>query len=140
MNNQVIIDTNLVFAFLHKNQAKSARFFFSNQDYIFLTPNFFVYETFLHHNIILSKSKGTHEETLSLFEKVVEKLCFINEFTISVKNFIDAYHLCKDVDDKDIPFVALSLELNAPLWTRDGILKTHLISKGFTNFFDESTL
>ena len=140
MNSQVIIDTNLVFAFLHKNQAKSARFFFSNQDYIFLTPNFFVYETFFHHDVILEKSKAIPEATYSLFEKVVEKLFFINESTISVKNFIDAYHLCKDVDDKDTPFVALSLELNAPLWTRDGILKTHLISKGFTNFFDESTL
>ena len=140
MNNEVIIDTNLIFAFLHKNQAKSARFFFSKQDFNFLTPNLFVYEIFLHHDTILEKSKGTHEATHSLFEKVIEKLYFINESTISVKNFIDAYYLCKDVDDKDTPFVALSLELNVPFWTRDVILKTHLISKGFTNFFDESIL
>lgn len=140
MNNEVIIDTNLIFAFLHKNQAKSARFFFSKQDFNFLTPNLFVYEIFLHHDTILEKSKGTHEATHSLFEKVIEKLYFINESTISVKNFIDAYYLCKDVDDKDTPFVALSLELNVPFWTRDVILKTHLISKGFTIFFDESIL
>ena len=140
MNNEVIIDTNLVFAFLHKNQAESARFFFSKQDYSFLTPNLFVYETFLHHDTILEKSKGTHEATHSLFEKVVEKLYFINESTISIENFIDAYYLCKDVDDKDTPFIALSLELSVPLWTRDVILKNHLISKGFTNFFDENTL
>jgi predicted nucleic acid-binding protein len=105
-----------------------------------LTPNLFVYETFLHHDTILEKSKGTHDDTHALFEKVVEKLCFINESTISIKNFIDAYYLCKGVDDKDTPFVALSLELNVPLWTRDVILKNHLISKGFTNFFDESIL
>lgn len=105
-----------------------------------MTPNLFVYETFLHRNIILEKSKGTQEATHSLFEKVVEKLYFINESIISVKNFIDAYYLCKDVDDKDTPFVALSLELSVPLWTRDTILKEHLISKGFTNFFDESLL
>jgi hypothetical protein len=68
MNNEVIIDTNLVFAFLHKNQAKSARFFFSKQDYSFLTPNLFVYETFLHHDTILEKSKGTYEDTHALFD------------------------------------------------------------------------
>jgi predicted nucleic acid-binding protein len=140
MNREVIIDTNLIFAFLHRNQAKSARFFFSEQGINFLTPNFFVYETFLHHDILLEKSKGTKEATHSLFEKVVERLCFVNETTISVKNFVDAYYLCRDVDDKDTPFIALSLELNAPLWTRDTILKEHLISKDFTNFFDENLL
>jgi predicted nucleic acid-binding protein len=99
-----------------------------------------VHETFLHHDMILKKSKGTPEEAHSLFEKVVEKLHFVNETTISIKNFIDAYHLCKDIDGKDTPFVALSLESNAPLWTRDVLLKEHLISKGFTNFFDEGIL
>jgi predicted nucleic acid-binding protein len=69
-----------------------------------------------------------------------ERIYFINESTISVENFVNAFHLCKDIDLKDITFVALSLEFNAPLWTRDTILKEHLISKGFTNFFDEGIL
>ncbi|TAF95277.1 MAG: hypothetical protein EAZ46_08150 [Runella sp.] len=39
-----------------------------------------------------------------------------------------------------MPFVALSLEFNAPLWTRDDKLKAHLRSRGFYNFFDEQIL
>ena len=140
MTNSIVIDTNLIFAFLHRNQANSAKFFFMTDDYVFCTPNTFVVEAIVHKDSIVKKTKMPLEGLYKALGLFCEKISFINESTISVKNFIDAYHLCKDVDDKDIPFVALSLELDAPLWTRDGILKTHLISKGFTNFFDESSL
>ena len=56
---------------------------------------------------------------------------------ISIGNYIEAYRLCKDVDEKDTPFVALSLEMGYEIWTRDEELKTGLRKKGFDNFYDE---
>jgi predicted nucleic acid-binding protein len=41
------------------------------------------------------------------------------------------------VDEKDTPFVALTLELKAELWTKDDTLKRGLIKKGFNSFFEE---
>ena len=41
-----------------------------------------------------------------------------------------------DVDMDDLSFVALALELDCPLWTRDLRLKRHLIKNGFSSFFD----
>jgi predicted nucleic acid-binding protein len=43
-----------------------------------------------------------------------------------------------EVDLKDIPFVALSIELNAPLYTGDNKLKNGLLAKGFDNFYIKS--
>jgi predicted nucleic acid-binding protein len=48
-----------------------------------------------------------------------------------------AYDLCKDVDIKDTPFIALSIELKRPLWTGDKKLKEGLRSKGFDEFYQE---
>ena len=55
-----------------------------------------------------------------------------------MEHIITAYHLCKDVDEKDTPFVALAIEMEAELWTRDQNLKEGLLKKGFNRFFDEN--
>lgn len=50
-------------------------------------------------------------------------------------NFLTpTYDLCKDVDIKDTPFVALAIELGPSLWTGDKKLKEGLKQKGFDNF------
>ena len=58
----------------------------------------------------------------------------IPKFAISSMNWQKAYDICKDVDEKDTPFVALSLELNAPLWTNDKKLGNGIKKKGFDRF------
>lgn len=70
--------------------------------------------------------------------KIFSRINFINEENINTGNFIEVYRLCKDIDEKDTPFVALSLELNYALWTRDEELKFGLRKKGFNNFYIES--
>ncbi len=40
------------------------------------------------------------------------------------------------IDEKDIPFLALSIEFQAPLWTGDKTLKRGLLAKGYTHFFN----
>jgi len=44
--------------------------------------------------------------------------------------------LCKDIDESDTPFVALTIELKALLWTGDKKLKEGLKKKGFISFFE----
>ncbi|MBP7534856.1 MAG: hypothetical protein KA783_10450 [Chitinophagales bacterium] len=55
---------------------------------------------------------------------------------MSVKNRQKAYDLCKDIDEKDLAFVALALELNALLWTGDQKLRKGLESKNFGYFYN----
>lgn len=56
---------------------------------------------------------------------------------ISLESRQKAYDLCKDIDIKDTPFVALSIYLAIPLWTGDKKLKVGLSQKGFHDFYNE---
>ena len=63
--------------------------------------------------------------------------CAINvaeEFVASAHK-LHAFKLCKDIDEDDIPFIALSLQLDALFWTGDKRLKESLLRQGFTSFF-----
>ena len=44
--------------------------------------------------------------------------------------------LCSRTDEKDTPFIALAIHLNARLWTEDDELKKGLRAKKFNLFFD----
>jgi len=44
--------------------------------------------------------------------------------------------LCHGVDLKDTPYIALTLHLNALLWTEDEELKTGLRAKRFDRFYE----
>jgi predicted nucleic acid-binding protein len=71
---------------------------------------------------------------LSYLNAVLQKIHFFNEELISTENFIKAFHLCKNIDEDDTTYVALSLELNAEFWTRDDILKEGLKTEDLTAF------
>ena len=46
------------------------------------------------------------------------------------------FDLCRDIDEKNIPFVAVTIELDGLLWTGDKKLRNGLESKGFNSFFE----
>lgn len=94
--------------------------------FIFYTPNYLIVELFKHRQRIVEKSKATEEDVLSYLNLVIQKVHFFNEELISIENFFTAYHLCKGVDENDTAYVALTLELDGQLWTRDEELKAGL--------------
>jgi predicted nucleic acid-binding protein len=67
---------------------------------------------------------------------LVSRLEFVNEANIPLNTWMEAYRLCREVDEKDTPYVALTLHLDGRLWTHDGELKTALLAKGFDRFFE----
>lgn len=133
---KVIIDSNIVFSALRaKNSLTRDKILKSRDKYY--APNFLIAEVFKHKERILKKSKVSEEETLEFLLKILSRVNFISEDSISTGNFIAAYRLCKDIDEKDTPFLALSLEMGYELWTRDKELKNGLVKKGFRNFYEE---
>lgn len=133
----VVVDTNILFSSLRAKSAK-LRQVLEREDCRFYTPNFLMVEIFKHKERILQKSKAAEDEVYEILYKTLHKINFVNEETISLGNFIEAYKLCADIDEKDTPFVALALELEAELWTKDETLKRGLIKKGFNSFFSEN--
>lgn len=96
-------------------------------------PDFGLVELQQYQQVIFEKTKQKPEElkqyTLALFEKIT----VVPNLLISFPNYRSAFELCKGVDHKDMTYVALSLELNHPLLTRNKPLAIGLRAKGFTN-------
>ena len=132
----VVVDTNILFSALRAKSTK-IRETLERPDLRFYAPNFLTVEIFKHKERILHKSKASEDEVYELLYKILSRITFISEETISTGNFLQAYKLCGDVDEKDTPFVALSLELEAEIWTRDEALKKGLEKKGFNSFYKE---
>ena len=70
------------------------------------------------------------------FNGIIELIEFIPPNFISFESRQKAYDLCRDVDIKDTPFLALSIEFAIPLWTGDKKLKDGLRKKGYHNFYE----
>lgn len=135
MIESVVVDTNIVFSAIHTPNSLTRQKLLT-LPYQFVSCNFLFIEIFRHKERIFKNNRTADETIYDYLEKVLSRIHFFNEELITTENYFRAYHLCKDVDLKDIPFVALSLELNAPLWTRDGVLTDALRVKGFNQFFD----
>jgi predicted nucleic acid-binding protein len=84
---------------------------------------------------MLKLTKLTEIEFFTFFNSIVENVKFVPLSFISIESRERAYTLCLGTDLKDIPFVALSIELNAPLYTGDNKLKSGLLAKGFNDFY-----
>ena len=80
-------------------------------------------EIFKHKERILKKAKTTEKEVYEFLNKVLKRVHFVNEEMITIESAEKGYELCKDIDEKYTPFVALTLELNAELWTIDKPLR-----------------
>lgn len=111
---KVVVDNNIVFAAIHtKNSLTRERFL--NMPQQLVSCNFLFIEIFKHKERIFKNANATDDEIYDYLEKILHRIHFFNEELISTESFFKAYHLCKDVDLKDITYVALSIELNAPL-------------------------
>lgn len=137
--NTAVIDSNIVLAALRKKDSITRQKIL-RAPFWFITTAFLFVEIFKYKERIFEKAVLTEQEIYEYLAEILQRIDFISEELISTESFFEAYHLCKEIDKKDIPFVAFSVEFKVPLWTRDDELKAHLRSKGFHNFLDENLL
>jgi len=132
----VIVDANIAFKALAANRGDLRDRLSSAASGIFHSPRFLFVELFKHKERLSLATRLSEDELLEALHTLVSHLDFVNEANIPVGTWMEAYRFCKDVDAKDTPYVALTLHLDGCLWTDDAILKTGLLAKGFTAFFD----
>lgn len=137
MKSRVVIDTNLIFSALLA-ETSAIREILLDVWVTFYAPNFIIAEIFKHQRKILKLTKLNEVEFFTYFNRIIENVNFVPLSFISTESREKAYNLCLGVDLKDIPFVALSIELNAPIYTGDNKLKNGLLAKGFDNFYIKS--
>ena len=132
---KIIIDTNILFSALISTQSHLRDILLESEEE-FYAPTYLFVELFRYKDKMMKYTKLSEEEMYEYLNILTERIHFIQVDFISTENRQIAYDLCKDKDIKDTLFVALSLELDAKLWTGDKKLKTHLIKNGFSMIFN----
>lgn len=126
--NQYVLDANILFSGL-LSQKVIYRVLFSK--HTFHTPDFVLAELNNYRTVLLKKSavKGTDLKafTLALFAHII----VVPDYVITTESYERATALVADIDPKDVAYVALSIELNAVLLTRDKPLYEGLLAKGY---------
>ena len=135
MNEIVVTDANIVVSALISDNRRIRRIL-ARKDLQFVSPKFIIVELFKHAPRIQKATKLSKDEILELFSSIVNRIKFYEEDLISVGSWTEAFRLCRDVDEKDTPYIALTLELNARIWTNDEELKIGLRKKGFADFYN----
>lgn len=132
----VVVDTNLIFSALIPKASKIREIMFES-NMTFIAPNFLITEIYKHKDKLIKHSKLNESEFYLYLNGIIEKIRFVPIDFINTDSRQRAYDLCKDIDVKDTPFIALSIELDIPIWTGDKKLKDGLRLKGFTDFYHE---
>lgn len=132
---KVVVDSNVIFSALLTKNSK-LRDTLLKKNHRFYSPNYFFNEIFKYKEKILRCSKLDEVELYEYLRKILENIQFIRGEVISKENRLMAFDLCKDIDEKDTPFIALAIEIDAYVWTGDKKLKKGLEEKGFSKFAD----
>lgn len=114
----VVVDTNIVFSALLTSGNRIAHHLLTKQ-ISFVTPSFFFYEIFNHKERIIERSRLNAQEFEEYFLLLFNKIEIINIEKVTTRSYYLAHNALKDIDEMDIPFLALAIELKAQIWTGD---------------------
>lgn len=136
MNPCVVVDTNILFAALVGAKSHIREFLFTERALDFSCPRFLFVELFKHKERIITATQLSEDELLDALNALLARVHFVDESTIPIGTWLEARRLCLDIDEKDTPFVALTIHLDARLWTGDSELRAGLRAKDFAQFFE----
>jgi predicted nucleic acid-binding protein len=135
MSRHVVIDANRIFSELIAANHKLRRVFATQPETEFHCPKYVLVELFKHKERIAAATGLSEPELLGLLHTLLERIHFFDEDAISIGSWTESWRLCRGVDENDVAYVALALELDGDLWTSDRELETGLRKRGFARFF-----
>ena len=123
-----IIDANILMSILISGKASYRPIL---NYYQFIVPDFVFLEIDKNCSVILETTKLNEEEFKQWSYFVFSQIRAFPRYILSEDVLIKSNQLLKDIDLQDTSYVALSIELNLVLLTRDDILYKGLRKKGF---------
>lgn len=136
----IIVDTNILMSSLLNSESPIGQMLVRGLVNVPKYSCYFLFvEIFDKKEKIIKYARIEEAKVLELLFVTLKKIQFVNENQISQASYETARQLTADIDVKDVGFVALTIELNAKLWTGDKKLYKGLKAKGFedvVNFED----
>jgi predicted nucleic acid-binding protein len=136
MNPLIVVDTNILFSALIGRRSSIRERLLMEPRVSFCCPRFIFSELFKHKERIVAATTLSEDELLDALNALLARIRFVDESLVPLGTWLEARRLCRDIDEKDTPFIALAIYLNARLWTEDEELKRGLRAKGFGLFFE----
>lgn len=118
---RLVVDANILFSILiSPNGVVADVFERSVVSLEFYAPNYIIEELDRHWGKLQKLSRIQSEKNLIKVRRLLfRNMVVVGKGFIPRDTLVKAYDLCRQVDPNDTDFVALSLHLNAPLWTGD---------------------
>lgn len=132
----VVIDTNIIFTTLLGKNKKFRDIILSPKSINLYSCKYTILELFKYKEKIQKYSELEEEEILELLYNILKRIHLYDENTLTEESLNRAFSLCNNIDKKDIPIVAVTIELDGLLWTGDKQLKKGLKSKDFNSFYE----
>jgi predicted nucleic acid-binding protein len=132
----IVVDSNILFSLLLRGETTLRKRFLAGSAQMFHCPRFAFVELFQHKERIAQATELSEADLLDCLSELLARVHFVEEGAIPIGTWMQARRLCRDVDSKDTPFIALTLHLDGRLWTGDDALKAGLRAKGFDRFFE----
>ena len=123
-----ILDTNVIMSMLISGKSAYKPIVKFNS---FVTIDYFFKEIDEYREIIFAKTKLEHNQLIDFTNQILSNITVLPRYVVSDENVKKATQLTKNVDFNDVWFIALSLEYNLTLLTRDVKLYKGLQKKGF---------
>lgn len=128
---KIVVDSNIIFSAILNTGSNISKLLTEGSNiFEFYSIYQLIAEINLYKDKIMVSTKYTKERYDSIFEFFQMLINFVDLSEISEKSIEYSFDIVKDIDIDDAVFVALSLDLNAKLWTGDRKLINGLHSKG----------
>jgi predicted nucleic acid-binding protein len=137
----VIVDANIVFSAILNSDGKIADILInSGNAFSFIAPNFLRTEIYNHYSKLEKISGLTFEQIREIEYQIYKFITFISEEQIDEKNWQFAVDLVRDIDPKDIVYIAYTKQFNCNLWTGDKKLLNGLAKKEYPHILSTNDL
>ena len=133
---RVIVDANIAFPAISGHGGDIRQAIRPSAPVELAAPRFLFAELFKHKERLLRHTGWDNETLTRAVHLLTSHLRFESEAAIPIGTWMEAHRLCHGVDLKDTPYIALTLHLDARLWTMDEELKAGLRAKGFDRFYE----
>jgi predicted nucleic acid-binding protein len=130
--NKFVIDSNILFGAIISSREI---YFEIIKKFDLYTPDFALKEIEKYEELILKKTKLAKKELNTFLVRLFRGITILPSIIIDKDSKQKAFELCKDIDEKDTPFIALALELGIPFVTNDKKLYQELRKKEFSTIF-----
>jgi predicted nucleic acid-binding protein len=118
---RLVVDSNIIFSSLIKGSKSAAlQVIYSPWNVEFYSPEETLEEFNKYSSILENKAREDFRELMFLIFSEIK----IIPAKYYASRINDAYEAVKEIDEKDAPFLALSMALNCPLWSDDKSLKS----------------